>query len=107
MSKKRSTIIKITLTLGVFYVLICAFFYGIQTKILFKPQVLEQGHIYTYTFEFDERFFEMEDGVKIHAIHAKTPDSSKGLVLFLHGNASNNNTNPLEFTTFLKEGYDV
>lgn len=107
MLKNRKLIVKTTLALGVFYLLICAIFYGIQTKILFKPPALEQGHIYSYTFDFNERFFEMEDGVKIHAIHAKTADSSKGLVLFLHGNASNNNTNPIEFTTFMKEGYDV
>lgn len=107
MVKSRRYIVKITLVVGVFYLLICALFYGIQTKILFKPTGLEQGHSYSYSFNYEERFFEMEDGVQIHAIHAKTADSSKGLVLFYHGNANNNSTNPLEFTTFMKEGYDV
>ena len=83
------------------------YFYNIQNSILFHPRPLPDGHTYNYEFNFEERFFETTDGAKIHAIHAKVADSSKGLVIYFHGNAGNNDTSPTKFELFMNEGYDV
>lgn len=88
------------------YVALAAYFFYTQNSRLFKPEKLEAGHSYPYTFNYQERWFDIEDGVRIHAIHAKA-DSSKGLVLFYHGNRGNDDTDTLKFTLFLDLGYDV
>ncbi len=87
---------------------VCIYFYSIQNAILFKPGTLPEDFEYTYSFDFEERWFDVTDGAKIHAIHARVPDSlRKGIVVYFHGNAGNNNTSPAKFELFMKEGYDV
>ncbi len=88
------------------YVAVCIYFYSIQNAILFNPTVLDPGHEFNYEFDFEERWFEIGDEARIHAIHAKT-DSSKGLVIYYHGNGGSAQTSPAKFTLFLENGYDV
>lgn len=107
MAKKRKAVYSFIGTIVALYIGVCLYFYAIQNKILFKPDVLAQDHQYSYTFDFEEREFEVEEGIRIHAIHAKAPDSAKGLVFFCHGNARSNETNPTVFNIFLEQGYDV
>lgn len=102
---KKGIISTLTLVIGL-YVAVCVYFYYIQNAILFKPTVLEPGHEFTYNFEFSERWFEIGDEARVHAIHAKA-DSSKGLVIYYHGNGGSAETNPSKFTLFLQNGYDV
>lgn len=107
MGTKRKAVYSFIGTIVVLYVGVCIYFYAIQNKILFKPDVLSQDHTYSYNFDFEERTFEVEQGISIHAIHAKAPDSTKGLIFFCHGNARSNDTNPAVFEIFLDQGYDV
>jgi len=86
---------------------ICVYFYNIQNSILFIPRPLPEGHTYRYDFNFEERFFETTDHAKIHAIHAKVDSLAKGLVIYFHGNAGNNDTQKEKFQLFMNEGYDV
>ena len=88
------------------YLGVCVYFYNIQNSILFNPTLLEEGHQFSYSFNFEERWFDIEEEVRIHSIHAKA-DSSRGLVLFFHGNAGSTDTDSLKFLMFLEEGYDV
>lgn len=78
-----------------------------QEEILFQARPIPYNHTFTYNFDFEERFFEMDDGIFLHAIHAKTADSLRGLVIFFHGNASNNQTAGGKFKLFLNAGFDV
>ncbi|MDR9417507.1 alpha/beta hydrolase [Gracilimonas sp.] len=90
------------------YILICSYFYLIQESIIFHPRELPESAEYGYNFDFNERWFEPESNVKIHAIHAFTdPDSAKGLVMYLHGNQGANRTNADTYTLFLDNGYDM
>lgn len=96
------------ITLTLLYVGVCIYFYNIQNAILFKPSSLPENFEYSYPFDFEERWFDVTDGQRAHAIHAKVADSvRKGLVIYYHGNAGNNNTSPEKFKLFMKEGYDV
>jgi len=88
------------------YIAVCIYFYFIQNAILFNPTKLEPGHEFTYGFEFEERWFEVGDEATVHGILAKA-DSSKGLVIFFHGNGGSAETEPSKFTLFLENGYDV
>ena len=104
----KKTTYSFLVTFLLVYVAVCVYFYNIQNSILFNPWPLDQGHIYNYTFDFEERWFDgTDEDVKIHAILSKTPDSSKGLVIYFHGNGGNDDTDPIKFELFMKEGYDV
>ncbi|HCD53510.1 MAG TPA: hypothetical protein DEQ34_13765 [Balneolaceae bacterium] len=89
------------------YVALIIYFYVAQHDIILHPTVLPEDHAYTYSFDYEERWFDVEDGARIHAIHAKTPDSLRGVVLFIHGNAGSNETRSERFLLFLNQGYDV
>lgn len=82
------------------------YFYFTQNDILFKPTVLELGHQFNYDFEFEERWFEVGDEARIHAIHAKA-DSSIGLVIYYHGNGGSTDTEVEKFDLLLGSGFDV
>lgn len=107
MQKMKNPIVVSGITMVLLYVGVCIYFYSIQNSILFRPWPLEQGHEYSYQFDFEERWFEVTDNARVHGIHAKTPDSSKGLVIYYHGNGGNDDTNPDKFWLFMNEGYDV
>jgi hypothetical protein len=107
MSGARKSLLSTFITLCLLYVGVCIYFYSIQNSILFIPRPLPEGHTFNYDFNFEERVFETTDQTLIHAIHAKVDSNSKGLVIYFHGNAGNNDTNPEKFELFMNEGYDV
>lgn len=107
MGKVKKTLASTGITVLILYTGVCIYFYSIQNSILFHPTALDEGFSYSYTFDFEERWFDVTDDARIHAIHAKTPDSASGLIFFIHGNGGNNNTLSERFTMFLDEGYDV
>lgn len=108
MSKPKTTLLSSVAILLCFYFAVCGYFYFIQQTIIFNPRVLDAEARYDYSFEFEERWFEPEPDVRIHAIHAFTDaDSAKGLVMYLHGNRGANRTNADKYTLFLENGYDM
>lgn len=107
MGKVKNSLASTAVTVIVLYVGVCIYFYAIQNNILFHPTSLEPDFTYGYTFEFEERWFDVTDEARIHAIHAKAQDSVNGLIFFIHGNGGNNNTLSERFTMFLDQGYDV
>ncbi|MBD3615497.1 MAG: alpha/beta fold hydrolase [Gracilimonas sp.] len=106
MDRIKKFLISTGTVLLVSYVTICGYFFFVQEHIIFRATPLDTDHTYAYHFSFEERWFEPEEGVKIHAIHAFA-DSAKGLVIYFHGNRGSNNTNQTKFNLFLNEGYDV
>ncbi len=106
MKKLKKSLLASGATLVLLYIGVCIYFYSIQNAILFNPTKLEEGHIFNYEFNFKERWFDIEDGVRIHSILAKA-DSSKGLVIYFHGNGGSADTSPEKFNLFLNNGYDI
>tara|TARA_R110000868_G_scaffold304437_6_gene565017 strand:+ start:655 stop:1473 length:819 start_codon:yes stop_codon:yes gene_type:complete len=107
MQKFKKSLFATGLTIVLLYLAVCVYFYSIQNSILFSPWPLDEGHEYSYEFDFEERWFDVTDGARIHGILAKTPDSSKGLVIYYHGNGGNDDTDPEKFLLFMREGYDL
>ncbi|MEO1022893.1 MAG: alpha/beta fold hydrolase [Bacteroidota bacterium] len=107
MKKIKRFIFSILVGAGVAYTAICVYFYSIQNDIIFKPYKLAENAPLDYPFDFSERWFTMPDGIRIHTIHAKADSSQGKLVFFMHGNLGNVNTDPLKYSVFLDEGYDV
>lgn len=108
MNKSKKLLFTLVPLLLFLYIAICGYFFFIQENIIFNPRVLESDARYDYSFEFNERWFEPEPDVRIHAIHAFTDaDPAKGLVMYLHGNRGANRTNSDKYTLFLDNGYDM
>ena len=102
----KKTLVSLVILFFSAYIAVCGYFFIIQNSILFNPTVLEEGHQFNYDFKFEERWFEVEDEARIHAIHAKT-DSSKGLVIYYHGNGGSTDTEVEKFDLLLDAGFDV
>ncbi len=68
------------------YVLIMALAYFFQERLIFLPQKLSKDHSFRFNQKFEERFIAMRDGKMLHGL-LFTADDSKGVVLYLHGNA--------------------
>lgn len=57
-------------------------------KILFRPVLLPQDHVYAFEHDFKELFLKPEPDVSINAIHFKLKNP-KGIILYFHGNKDN------------------
>ncbi|PIE49808.1 MAG: alpha/beta hydrolase [Flavobacteriales bacterium] len=99
-------IIKIVKWLIIIHLCFVVFAYFFQEKLIFYPSSLPSD----YTFKFDRPFTEVNlktaDGENINALHFKL-DSSKGVVLYFHGNSGNlsNWGNVVDY--FSRYHYDV
>ncbi len=89
----------------IIYAVICIGFFLAQKKLLFHPRVYAQDYKPNIQTPFEELYFTMPDGVKLHGLLMK-PDSSKGLVFYLHGNAGSVFPRADQAGPFLKAGYD-
>ncbi|WP_430909391.1 alpha/beta hydrolase [Maribacter sp. 2-571] len=79
---------KIGIILVVLYGLLLALTYTFQEKLIFLPSKMPKNHVYDFCQPFEEFNLTAEDGAVLNAVHIKR-DSSKGLVLYFHGNSGN------------------
>ncbi|WP_029904544.1 alpha/beta hydrolase [Prevotella sp. 10(H)] len=82
----KKHLIRIITIIAALYIIFCGFFYFFQQEFIFHPQKLNT----TYTFHFKQNFEEINikttDGILLNSLLFKANDS-KGLILYLHGNA--------------------
>jgi uncharacterized protein len=88
------------------YALVLAGAYFFQEKFIFQPVRLEAGFRFAFDIPFEERWFELHPGVKINALHFKTPHP-KGIIFYLHGNTDNLVRWGKFAADFTRLGYDV
>jgi len=72
----------------ILYVGICLLYYSIQESFIFHPKKLTAGHVFICDKDFEELTINTSDGYGLNGVLVKS-DSSKGLILFLHGSGSN------------------
>jgi fermentation-respiration switch protein FrsA (DUF1100 family) len=96
----------IGITLSVYFIASVAFFLY-QDKIIFQRDALARD----YRFNFEEHHAEYSirtpDGETLDALFFKTPQTSKGLILYFHGNADNLQRWGEYAVDFTSLGYDV
>lgn len=102
----KSKLITFLSVLLILYLFICTLLYFFQEKMIFLPQTLEKDYNFLHYENFEERFVEMQDGKKLHALlfHAEDP---KGLVFYLHGNAGSLEGWGSVAETFTAHNFDV
>jgi uncharacterized protein len=72
--------------LAILYVLILVVLYFYQEKLIFFPQKLSANFEYKFDGQFEEKWIYTSDNQKLNALFFSVPNS-KGVILYLHGNA--------------------
>ena len=70
----------------IIYLALCGLLYLMQEQFIFFPEKLGKDYNFRFDRPFEEVNIKMEDGVLLNALLFKA-DSSKGVILYLHGNA--------------------
>lgn len=97
---------KISLILFGFFLMIGTSLFFIQEKIIFRPTVLAQDHVYQFSQPFKEVFLKAKDGAIINAVHFQL-ENPKGVIIYFHGNAGDLSRWGLIAEYFVKQKYDV
>jgi uncharacterized protein len=97
---------RILIACVVLYVLACAAIYFFQETLLFHPTQLSKDHVFRFDVPFEEKFIRTKDGANLHGLlfHA---DSSKGVILYLHGNGGALDTWGSVAGAYTSSHYDV
>ncbi len=91
----------------VLYLIALLAFYRFQEKIIFQRKSLPEKFAFKFEQEFEEHFIETVDGASLNALLFKASASSKGLILYFHGNADNLERWGQYAVDFTQLGYDV
>lgn len=102
----KSPLITFFSVLLILYLFICLLLYFFQEKMIFLPQTLAEDFRFSHYENFEERFVEMKDGTRLHALLFRAEDP-KGVVLYLHGNAGSLEGWGSVEETFTAHNYDV
>ena len=89
------------------YILGISLFYLFQKQLIFRPKKLAKGYTFDFQAQFQEYFFDTPDGEQVNALFFPTSNnSSKGVVLYFHGNADNLKRWAKYYSDFTSRGYD-
>lgn len=91
--------------LAAIYAGISAVFYVFQHFFFFRPERLPTDFKYQYSFDFEEKTFEMEDGGSINAVYFRVPNS-RGVIYYLKGNSRSIKGWAKFARDFMSNGYD-
>ena len=80
--------------------------FHIQHRLIFFPQKLDPDFRFSFKASFEERYFNTEENVRIHALHFKVKNS-KGIIYYMHGNAGSLQGWGEVSSDFLVHQYDV
>lgn len=88
------------------YVLICALLYFIQEKLLFFPTKTPRNYSYQFDIPFKEMDLKTDNGILLNTVLFQA-DSSKGVILFLHGNGGAISGWGQGAGLYTRSGYDI
>lgn len=81
--------------------------YIFQKIIIFQPRRLRKDHEFVFENQFSEHFIPTFDHQSLNALHFKSPEPPKGLVVYFHGNADNLKRWGLYSLDFTRKQFDV
>ncbi|MEO9964514.1 MAG: alpha/beta fold hydrolase [Reichenbachiella sp.] len=97
--------IGVAVLLGVVF-LYNLFFVLFYESFLFQGEPLSEDYKFSFDFQYEEVVLSPEPQVALHGIHLKS-DSSKGIVIYFHGNRGNVSRWGLVAEQIRQYGYDV
>ena len=78
-----------------------------QNKIIFQADQLDQDYIFKFNHPYKEYFIRANDGEQLNVLLFPASESSKGLIVYFHGNADNLQRWGNYAVDFTDLGYDV
>lgn len=97
---------RIFIILLILYGLFCGGFYLFQEKFIFYPERLEENYSFHFKQNFEEVNIKMHDGLYLNCLLFKA-DSTKGVIVFLHGNAGALDTWGQLAPFYIEQNYDI
>ena len=89
------------------YVAVSLLFYFFQEKFVFQGKPLPREHSFVFSQPFREFTIATHDGEQLSALFFPAQDSSRGLMLYFHGNAGHLQRWGNYADDFTTLGYDV
>ncbi|WP_255154502.1 hypothetical protein [Ferruginibacter sp. HRS2-29] len=77
---------KVLLITSIGYMLICLLLFYFQESLIFFPEKLRKEDAFYFDQKFEEIYVQTKDAKSLNAVLFK-PDSSKGVIFYLYGNA--------------------
>jgi uncharacterized protein len=106
LQRLRRRLVKLAVTASAVWCLAIVVIWSQQEKLLFHPEPLAAN--FKFDLEYTSEVYIDVPGAKLHALYLRQPtEKSKGIVLFLHGNAGNLETWFTHADFWLTTGYDV
>jgi uncharacterized protein len=90
----------------ILYIAICLVIYFVQESIIFDPKKLPPDYQFQFEGNFEEINIKTADGIKLNGILVKA-DSSKGVILFLHGSGGNIERYKKSAPIYTELNYDI
>lgn len=97
--------IRLLLIVIVSYLVLCLVLYFFQEKIIFFPEKLDKGHVFSFDQSFEEYHIKFEHD-SLSGLLFKA-DHPKGLVFYLHGNAGSLDSWGMAAKCYTDLHYDV
>lgn len=95
------------ITIFLLYFVLCVVYFFAQEGIIFRGRGVGQVKDYRLTNEWEEHFLQTPNNGKIHYLRLRTQDTSKGSILFLHGNTGHLKRWSLVAQELCALGYEV
>jgi len=92
--------------LAILYFVGIGFIFFFQKRILFQPDQLAADYQFEFDVPFREIFLDSKDGEKINALYFNARDTTKGVILYFHGNSDNLQRWGQYHKDFTERGYD-
>jgi pimeloyl-ACP methyl ester carboxylesterase len=103
---RKTKIIAIIFGSLLFVCLLYVGFYAFQDHFIFQSEKLPADYVFTFDQKFEELVIPTTDGEQISALLFRA-DSSRGLILYFHGNAGSLQRWGQYATDFTSLGYDI
>ncbi len=87
--------------------LLSLFFLGCSPKSLFPTDNSQHNAIENFNYEYQKHIFFSRDGTKLHGLHIKSLQKSKGILVVANGMHGNASARFVEWLWIVDHGYDV
>ena len=98
--------IRLAVVLFILYLSSLAFFYFKQERFFFNPKHLDQDYVFEFDHPFEELNISVTDDITLNGVLFKA-HNSKGVILYLHGNAGAIHDWGKRAHLYLDNNYDI
>jgi esterase/lipase len=102
---KKMILYTIAIILAIYFVILIILYFA-QEKLIFFPEKFPDNFKYNFDGQFEEKWINTSDNSKLNTLLFKA-DSSKGIILYLHGNTGCLNSWGNIGSIYTHFGYDV